>query len=277
MADHAYRLEARTSEFVASVQLPGWEPHEIMRGGPVTVRPAEGEVKPIVLRSRWSDDNGITDCDRAVRVTAELSYEKIASLEVALHDAATEQIAATCVAREHRVDRYQALCILFELVGQEGPDGFEAIATRPHCLRSWIDPEHPYQLAGASGWVFWWEESEAAVSVLAGPRSEHGVSTGNTVSYYEGVAGLGEALALAAGRLRCQCGEVTGTHCPQFRLRSEMMIVEWTPYQLRAEHEAAGCQDTYPANGALRLLCCVECGAMLVESEPDWAHMFLGE
>jgi hypothetical protein len=261
MAEHT--LTGRTGDFVASVTLDSWEPDRICRGGPVVVRSASGDSGTIALRARWSDESGLTDFDRAVRVNSRLSNERLAALEVALHDAATVEIAISRVAREHRLTRSDAANVLDALIGREGPDAYEAVASRPHCLRSWLDPDNASQICGASGWVFWWEDSGACVSVAAG---------GAPVAHHEGVESLGEAIALAAGRIRCQCGEVTGTKCSHFRLRREMMCVEWVPYQRRRDF--AGC---YPENGALRLLCCVECGAMLVESEPDWAHMFLGE
>lgn len=267
MADNL-TLTGRTDDFVASVHLDSWDPHRVCRGGPVTVRATGGASKPIVFRGRWSDETGLTDFDRAVRVDERLSSEKLATLEVALHDAATVEIAISRVAHEHRLSRTQAASVLCSLIGREGPDAYEAVGCRPHCLRSWLDPDNPHEMAGASGWVFWWEDSGACVSFIAG---------GEPVAHHEGVESLGEAVALGAGRIRCQCGEVTGTKCTHFRLRTEMLVIEWMPYHLRASHESAGNSGQYPSNGALRLLCASECGSMLTEAEGQWAHLVVGE
>jgi hypothetical protein len=264
----ANTLVVRTRELVASVSLPDWEPHHIARGGPVTVRAIERLSTPIVLRGRWCDECGLHDFDRAVQVDERLSSENLAALEALLHDEATVQIAISRVAREHRLTRSEAGSVLGLLVGRGGPSTYEAFAIRPECLRSWIDPDNPQRFVGASGWVFWWQDSAASVSFVAG---------GGRVDHHEGVDSMGEAVALAAGRIRCQCGEVTGTRCGHFRLRGEMIVVEWMPYHLRNHHCDARHQGTYPENGSLRLLCCVECGALLIENEEGWARLFRGE
>jgi len=264
----ANTLVVRTRELVASVSLPDWEPHHIDRGGPVTVRAIERLSTPIVLRGRWCDECGLTDFDRAVQVDERLSSENLAALEALLHDEATVQIAISRVAREHRLTRSEAGSVLGLLVGRGGPSTYEAFAIRPECLRSWIDPDNPKQIVGASGWAFWWEDSGACVAIRAGDPA---------VAHHEGVESLGEAVALGAGRIRCQCGEVTGTKCTRFRLRIEMLVIEWMPYYLRASHESAGNSGQYPSNGALRLLCAPQCGSMLTESEGQWAHLVVGK
>lgn len=262
-------FEVRAGQLVASVSVPDWEPHHITRGGPVTVRAMERTSRPIVLRARWSEESGLTGFDRAMQVDSRLSEKKLAALELALHDGATIVIAISRVAREHRLSRNEAACLLHALVGREGPQGYEAVACRPDCLRSWLDPDNPHTFAGASGWVFWWQESGACVSLVAG---------GGPLAHHEGVDSMGEAVALAAGRIRCQCGEVTGTRCGHFRLRSEMVVIEWMPYQLRSAKQDSGVDwGTYPQNGALRLLCDVDCGLLLVENEEGWARLILGE
>lgn len=262
------QMVARTDHHLAIVALENLEPAGIMRGGPLTVRAAAptGKKGQVVLRGKWSDCDGITQPDRATGVTKDLTDGQFAAIEVALHDAATEEIAASRVARQHRLSHGQAYCVLHALIGKEGPDVWEAVGCRPQCLSNWTDPETDDRLAGVTGWVFWWEESQAAISVAGG-----------VVSHHDGVANVQEAVAMAAGFLRCQCGEVTQVKCTRFRKRGEMMVVEWMPYHLRASHEAAGNRGEYPGNGALRLLCCIQCGTAMLENEQGWARMHKGD
>jgi hypothetical protein len=254
-----YTLSAQTRDYIAKVELRDAEPHTIMKGGALRIDHKDGGC---VALGRWSEARGIEDCPPCLDIYSEPKSQEIyGALETLLYDTATKAISATRVACHHGIDRDSARSVLFRLFDLSDVEAYEAVGLRPHCLASWTDPDVPALLAGASGWVFWWEECSASVSATAEWRE-----------YHENVTNMGEAMAHAAGHLRCQCGEVTGTQCDQFRRRSEMLVVEWMPYEHRASHEAAGNRGEYPGNGALRLLCAADCAVLLVQNEEGWAH-----
>lgn len=268
-----FTLSAETEHYRGSVELQNDEPQTIMKGGPLRIEGKEGGF--LAAAGRWDDTIGITDCAATIpekvstngfewlpHIETEQEY---AAMEIALHDQATKLIAVWRVAHHHGLDRQEAWSVVHRLFDLADVEAFEAVGLRPHCLVSWTEPNVPALLAGASGWVFWWEESCAAVS-----------ATKEDKYHYENVGSLEEARARAAGLIRCQCGEVTGTQCERFCRRSEMLVIEWMPYQHRASHEAAGNRGEYPANGALRLLCAADCAALLVENEEGWAHPVKG-
>jgi len=264
-----YLMRAGTTRYTCSVELRSTEPHDIMQGGVLTIETTDGGF---VSRGTWSDEGGIQDCtatlqDAPEKMFRSTSAELYAELEIIMHDVATREIAISRVAARHIMSRPAAEFVLRAL--QLDADGYEAVGVRPSCLAHWDDPLIPVKVAnieGHSGWVVWWKESQAAVSVThAGPR------------HHEGVQSLQEAIAMGAGGIRCQCGEVTGQRCARIRQRTEMVCVEWMPYQHRASHLAAGNRGEYPGNGALRLLCDPDCGCSMLANEEGWAHLHLGE
>ena len=58
-----------------------------------------------------------------------------------------------------------------------------------------------------------------------------------------------------------------GDQCEWTGPASEMVVIEWMPEYLRASHEAAGNDGSYPDNGALRLRVNVECAERLREGD----------
>jgi len=261
-----YQLRAGNTRYTCSVELRSTEPHDIMEGGVLTIETTDGGF---VSRGTWSDKNGIQDCTAVLRDAPEkmfpsTSAELYAELEILLHEVATREIAISRVAWQNLISRPDAELVLAAL--QLDVDGCEAVGLRPHCLENWDDPALSHKLVSHSGWVFWWEESQAALSVTNDGRRHH-----------EGVQSIHEAIAMGAGGIRCQCGEVTGQRCARIRQRTEMVCVEWMPYQHRASHLAAGNRGEYPGNGALRLLCDPECGCAMIENEEGWANLYTGE
>ena len=264
-----FTLSVETEHYRATVELQNDEPQCIMRGGPLRIYGKSQDF--LAAEGRWDDQIGITDCPETIaeKETADgvewlphiETQQEYAAMEIALHDQATKEIAVWTVAHHHGLHRMEAVGLLWSLFDEQDVDGFESVTLRPHCLVPWEHPESNYVIAGKSGWFFWCEESAAVVSVRDGVRTHH-----------DGARTIHEAGALARGLLRCQCGEVTGTQCEQFRKRHEMLVVEWMPYEHRASHEAAGNRGEYPGNGALRLLCAADCAALLVENEEGWAH-----
>jgi len=70
---------------------------------------------------------------------------------------------------------------------------------------------------------------------------------------------------------RCQCGEVFGQLCSWTGPRSETVVLEWMPDQLRHAHRLAGDRGVYPENGAIRIRVARQCAAVLLKTDPDWA------
>lgn len=253
------QIEGRTDDYVAVVHLQSWEPLDIQLGGNITIRRACGRSRPILLRGKWSEAAGIHETDRAVAVTDDLSEAKLAELEIILHDLALEEIAASRIAETHGMSRYDAYCVMRALFGDAiTVDELTELGRKPQHLMSWSDDDGP-DLAGHAGWVFYFEDRNQAVSCFEG-----------AIYHHDRVATRPQALAMAAGRLRCQCGEVTQQPCHRFRYRSELVVVEWVPYAVRSSYDNAA---TYPTNGALRLLCCSECTTLLLKNEDGWAHL----
>jgi len=65
----------------------------------------------------------------------------------------------------------------------------------------------------------------------------------------------------------CRCGEILGGCCDGEGLRSEMVLVEWMPHDLRASHTAAGNKGYWPHNGAQRLRVLPQCVAYIDQDE----------
>lgn len=70
----------------------------------------------------------------------------------------------------------------------------------------------------------------------------------------------------------CSCGETSDEPCPEVRLRSDLVTIEWMPEHLRASHEAAGNSGTYPENGAVRLCVARSCADRLLEQDAEWTR-----
>jgi hypothetical protein len=73
---------------------------------------------------------------------------------------------------------------------------------------------------------------------------------------------------------RCESGQATGDRCQWAGDAIELNTVEWMPECLRASHIAAGNYGAYPANGVVRLRCCVDCAIALAEDMEQFKASF---
>lgn len=77
----------------------------------------------------------------------------------------------------------------------------------------------------------------------------------------------------AREHVRCQCGEITGEHCPMETDIGATVVVEYMPEHLRSSHTAAGNSASYPDNGAVRIRCHEDCAEELVEADEEWVSI----
>lgn len=71
----------------------------------------------------------------------------------------------------------------------------------------------------------------------------------------------------------CECGAWAGECCQWSGPRSETVVVEWMPEQIRASHVAAGNRGSYPHNGAVRNRVARSCADWMIEHDPEWVEV----